>query len=345
VTERRIKEVIVTNAVQIGASHRANKIALDTGANDDHTRYEWFPTRRCPVTDLAKKPANWPGRKAKSCTVTIPAWLWAKLHPGFKSRAVHTIVYEEDQPRAPKVDDGTDTSFAARRKKALSAETVTKTHAATDPVFKSLRDGQPRVKLMTLRELETSYTRQRRTKVVAVRCCVCSRDLIDNVSIEAGMGPTCRKKYGDKLDRAKAERARKLIWVAAITTDPATFRSCIAKLNQIGAHKVADRLAANIAEVKVSYVGDTIHIETPRYNPDLVSAVKRMPQRAFAKFDITTGERLPRDTKKKGRAVWMVPQRDETALWEALIGAIGGKFAQDVTGLFTIPSIKEEEVA
>jgi hypothetical protein len=338
---RRIEKVVVTNAVIIGASERANKVTLNTGDRTaDQRRYLWMPKSRCSTVGIRPKPTGW--RKGKSCTLTIPGWLWAKMTPRFRTAAEHKIHYAEvpvPVPAPVPVDDGTDEAFAARRARTLKTTKVGPMRGAADPVFQPFRKAMSKTPTYTIRELESHYAKQRRTKVIAVRCCVCNRDLIDNASIEAGMGPTCRKAHADKLDKAKAARAKKLIWIAATTGDKSLIQACIEKLHKIGANKVADRLAANIADVKVSYVGDAIHVETPRYDPELVSAIKRVPQRQFAKFDKVTGERLPRDSHERGRAVWTVPQTREAALWLALTQAIGGKFGQDVTGLFNFPKV------
>jgi hypothetical protein len=39
---------------------------------------------------------------------------------------------------------------------------------------------------------ETLHT----TKIIATNCCACGRPLLDAASVAAGMGPTCRDKYG-----------------------------------------------------------------------------------------------------------------------------------------------------
>jgi len=41
-----------------------------------------------------------------------------------------------------------------------------------------------------------SYETAPATKMLATRCACCSRPLLDTVSVESGVGPDCRKKYG-----------------------------------------------------------------------------------------------------------------------------------------------------
>jgi hypothetical protein len=41
-----------------------------------------------------------------------------------------------------------------------------------------------------------SYESAPATKMLATQCACCGRALVDAASIEAGMGPTCRKQHG-----------------------------------------------------------------------------------------------------------------------------------------------------
>lgn len=42
----------------------------------------------------------------------------------------------------------------------------------------------------------TGYENSPACRLIATDCCVCGRDLVDAVSVEAGIGPICREKYG-----------------------------------------------------------------------------------------------------------------------------------------------------
>jgi len=46
----------------------------------------------------------------------------------------------------------------------------------------------------------SDYTNAPGTKLLATRCAVCSRPLLDAVSVERGIGPDCWKRYGTHVD-------------------------------------------------------------------------------------------------------------------------------------------------
>jgi len=41
------------------------------------------------------------------------------------------------------------------------------------------------------------YMRAKATRILATHCCICCRELVDAKSVEVGIGPVCRKRYGD----------------------------------------------------------------------------------------------------------------------------------------------------
>jgi len=58
-----------------------------------------------------------------------------------------------------------------------------------------------------------SYETAPATILLATRCCVCNRPLVDAVSVELGIGPDCREKYGYNVDvePEAREAANKLV--------------------------------------------------------------------------------------------------------------------------------------
>lgn len=51
-----------------------------------------------------------------------------------------------------------------------------------------------------------SYENAPQTKLLATDCAVCSRPLCDAKSVELGIGPECRKKYGFEMDCTEEEQ-------------------------------------------------------------------------------------------------------------------------------------------
>lgn len=89
-----------------------------------------------------------------------------------------------------------------------------------------------------------SYEDAPATRLADTRCAACGRKLVDAQSLEAGMGPDCRKRYGlpEHLSEASREEANKLInGIAREPRTPATLEA-IERLRELGAEKAAARI-------------------------------------------------------------------------------------------------------
>ena len=309
-------DFIIHNVVVLKTTARAvNVETYATPAGGTDRRKEWLPTSQIQID--AGDPAACPLSYGDPAKITIPGWLFAKKSVAFRDGCVVT------------------TQAAAA---PVRAEWPTKPlHAPADAVFKAHR---PKLgKGGSVADLAKHYAAQRRTKVVAVECCVCSLPLVDAESVEWGTGPTCREKYGhvSKLDTKTRARARKLTWIASTTSDLDVLTHAINGLERLGCPELASRLATNIAEVRVTYADAMIRVETPRYNERLISGIKSLPRRRFTRIcpegsPVPRGGRAPRGSK----SIWLVPQEDEGKLWAALTACIGGRFGLTTDGLFQI---------
>lgn len=121
-----------------------------------------------------------------------------------------------------------------------------------------------------------SYENAPATKLLATHCAACARPLVDAVSVEIGMGPDCREKYGyNDGDQANRPEANRLVHkVATNATLPETL-AIVSRLVSIGFGTLAARLLERKATVEILDAGaDAFSIRTP-YNPDYVEALKR----------------------------------------------------------------------
>lgn len=89
-----------------------------------------------------------------------------------------------------------------------------------------------------------SYETAKATRLLATNCLCCSRPLLDAQSVEAGIGPHCRKKYGyKKIDESVRKAANILIHEAARGECKRERRKEIAQeLSSMGATEVADKI-------------------------------------------------------------------------------------------------------
>lgn len=148
-----------------------------------------------------------------------------------------------------------------------------------------------------------SYETAPATQLVATDCACCGRPLVDAVSVETGIGPVCREKYGfldevtssvealaeaqtilgatlsiEGLDARSA--ANKIVhFIAAHESDAHALARCQAgvALVKIGFVRLAARLCERETErgaINVEAVGATLEVRTPfseRFNENIRS--------------------------------------------------------------------------
>jgi len=199
-----------------------------------------------------------------------------------------------------------------------------------------------------------SYETAPATILLATRCACCSRPLCDAVSVEAGVGPECRKRHG--FNEAQGEPD----WTAAMVALDGVI--AVAEVNptmtpreavNLLTHRIACRSSARVdnfvlamtaairalgfvtlankvvehgaGKVEVHAVeGQRLAVTTP-YSEAFVSALKAA--RVGARWD-------------KPNKVWTVPADSAArkALWSALRGSFGGALLVTDTGTTTVPA-------
>ena len=92
----------------------------------------------------------------------------------------------------------------------------------------------------------SGYENAPATKLLATNCCACGKPLVDAKSVEVGMGPVCRKKYGYDTDVGEYERkaANVLIHKLAVAVSGGNVDleslKCAIVLRELGFAKIAD---------------------------------------------------------------------------------------------------------
>ena len=90
----------------------------------------------------------------------------------------------------------------------------------------------------------SDYTNAPATALVATHCCACHRELTDAVSVEIGMGPTCRRKAGLDGDGTGADWGRALPLLAACGV---AVENDARRAANVVVHRIAaDQGAANV---------------------------------------------------------------------------------------------------
>jgi len=136
-----------------------------------------------------------------------------------------------------------------------------------------------------------SYQDSKACEMVATHCCCCSRPLVDAKSVEIGIGPICRSKYGFDIDvdEESREKANKLVYkVACDPSHPEAVDHC-KELHDLGFHVLASKVMSAVAAIQITMT-DAEHphgpgrlsVKTP-YSPDVVEAMRCIRGRRWDK--------------------------------------------------------------
>jgi len=153
-----------------------------------------------------------------------------------------------------------------------------------------------------------SYETAPATILLATRCCVCNRPLVDAISVELGIGPDCREKYGYNIavEPEAREAANKLVHKVACGVDAAELQQIVLTLKVYGFGVLADTLVDRKAEVKVTAPQpDVVAIDTP-YRADFVAALKAAVPYRWRKWDATLKVWLVSAVPEAKNAAWRV---------------------------------------
>jgi Family of unknown function (DUF6011) len=166
-----------------------------------------------------------------------------------------------------------------------------------------------------------SYENAPATKMLATHCAACGRPLVDAVSIETGLGPICRDKYGYNTEVAETIRKLANTIVYTIALDPQGLKALqnAEALREIGFPLLADVITKRIATVRVLMVDGRLRLVTP-YNENFLNAIRQIPGRQWHKEE----------------KVWSFPLTARAAVQDALAGTFAGKLAIGPKGPFVI---------
>lgn len=120
------------------------------------------------------------------------------------------------------------------------------------------------------------------TRMVATYCAVCSLPLVEAKSVETGIGPVCREKYGYDVTVAEEARdeANKIVYQIALDQDGPFVAEGCNRLREMGFVKLADRILDRTAPVAVAVEGDRL-VVTSAYDPAWVDALRGVPGRRW----------------------------------------------------------------
>lgn len=159
------------------------------------------------------------------------------------------------------------------------------------------------------------------TKMLAARCAVCARPLLDAVSVESGLGPDCRRKYGFNQEVAPELRAEanKIVYEIALKQTGAVVGWGCQRLRALGFNSLAERIEKRAIAVRIQKEGGRLLVKTP-YSDEVAAAFRLIP-----------GRRWDRERK-----VNVIPVNQRRALWALLCRHFDGEQGVGPKGVFTI---------
>ena len=150
----------------------------------------------------------------------------------------------------------------------------------------------------------TGYENSPACQLLATACAACGRPLVDSLSVETGMGPICREKYGYNLPGLEGTRAAANALVHRVAAEQCMTAADAAELVGLGfgvlALKLADRLT-DAGTVTVTRLGDRLAVVAP-YRAEATPAWRKL-----------RGRRWDGATKAN-----TVPATERKALWALL---------------------------
>ncbi len=170
-----------------------------------------------------------------------------------------------------------------------------------------------------------TYENAPATEMLATHCAVCSRPLVDALSVELGIGPVCRSKHGFDLEAGEDARERANAIVHAIAADQAATPEQLAELRSLGfetlASIIADRRLPK-ARITLEQRAHSLAVRTP-YVEAFIEDLKRSV--------------LSRDREwAREEKCWLVAPEAKRALWEVLRRHFEGELAEGPKGPFTV---------
>lgn len=171
-----------------------------------------------------------------------------------------------------------------------------------------------------------SYENAPATRLVATHCVACGRPLVDPISVEAGMGPDCREKYGHAGPEGVTEESRhdvaKRVHALAAGVSAAEQVGHLLIIRAHGFEKLADRLEERMCAVEISQVEGMLVLATP-FDPSFVDDLKAN----------TWGRRWDAANKR-----WLVPADDTSkkSIWAVIRRHFAGSIGRGPQGLFPI---------
>lgn len=113
----------------------------------------------------------------------------------------------------------------------------------------------------------SNYANAPACKMLATHCLFCNRPLVDAISVESGVGPICRSKYGiSSVHPEHQKKVNQLIHNAAIYAKEGNTKELEKISNEIlklGYYQVASKIAERFVSVRIIEDGNNLKVFAP----------------------------------------------------------------------------------
>jgi hypothetical protein len=176
------------------------------------------------------------------------------------------------------------------------------------------------------------------TVMLATHCAICGRPLVDARSVETGIGPDCRAKYGkaDVVTESQRSEAngivyRLALWRSEVLGGPTIEEVAedLRRVRQLGLFRLADVLDERLCDVVLVETSACLELTTP-FKPSFVSDLRSssVPLRRW-------------NAEKKAWEVAANASKEERArLWACVRRHFEGRLFKGPRGVTTITAMR-----
>lgn len=195
-----------------------------------------------------------------------------------------------------------------------------------------------------------SYELAPATGMLATHCCACGRPLLDATSVELGIGPVCRDKYGfgSPIDESARQEANQLVAWAAIWAQEGATAKVIAIADQIeslGLNVLAGKIRERFVTIRLEEKDGWIGVFTPYVEGFARTFHRCVPDtgRNAAGEEIKVKAKcLHKEGRRKGKFKCYAVRRGwARGVLKALATTWPGQYAVGPKGVFKIPDLDE----
>ena len=133
-----------------------------------------------------------------------------------------------------------------------------------------------------------NYENLRSTKLLATHCLCCGRPLRDATSVETGIGPVCREKYGynETISEDARKEANHLVWYAAQPDQTVEIIiDCAERIEGLGLINLANKIRERFVTNAITIVAETVTFGRGKWEQECSALLVKTPWEGKSRAD------------------------------------------------------------